>query len=272
MRDTGLQNSDTTELAEMKHTKWQNETDMSYVNRIIQYCRDGRGRSGYCTVFTDGSNGNPKTLKVFIPDPSKDVSATYTVQAADSNVIHWKPSISVNPSVLGAHDIHFNTTLPISGDNAKLNINQPLMQQQGLLPPSPPVRPLIQSTRPGGDPTQIIQTGGAETFESASVNGAVRNRTGGSPSPYSGFNAYISQAGILNENCRQAELVIIGDPNCPTVGEFVQVNFNYPVTYKNMSAAPQKHYSSGRYRINKIRHEIGVSGLYTTTLSLGRQG
>ena len=133
MRDSGKQSRNTTELQELKYTKQQNESDMSFVQRIIQYGRDANGNSGYIAVPGDGKGGTKPVLQIIIPQQT--IVATYDVQSKDSQVIlgGWKPAISVESSVLGAHDVHINTIQPISGDNCKLNINQPLMQQNGLI-------------------------------------------------------------------------------------------------------------------------------------------
>jgi hypothetical protein len=146
------------------------------------------------------------------------------------------------------------------------------MQQAGLINSSQPVQPLLSSLPVKPAPKQLIQVGGAENFESASVQGAMRMRTAGSPSPYAGFNPFLNKAVGIMAACQKAELTVVGDPYAPINGQVIQVNNNYPITYANLNDTPSQDYSSGQWMIVKAVHSISISGVYLTTFGLNRYG
>jgi hypothetical protein len=150
-------------------------------------------------------------------------------------------------------------------------VSNPYQAQKGYVTPdnSFPPQPFLQSTPPK-TPTQVYQVGGAEQFESPSVQGAMRNRSMGSKSPYAGFNPALNKSSWLKGICKGAELTVLGDPQCANINDQIQVNDYYPITYKNLQSALVPHYSSGVYRITKIVHSMAVGSVYLTKFDLDR--
>jgi hypothetical protein len=267
MMETGRHNIESTELREMQFTKQANESDWSMIQRLVRYCRSSTGKGGYSAHQSLDSNGN-KVLMVSQPKDGNQADFSYVVQTQDSEVVSWQPHVSFQ-GILGSNEIHWNTVQKVSGYDQKVNMTQGLLQPYIPNPGGNPFNPLIQSTPTKPDPSQILQVGGAETFENASVNGALRYRTMGGSSSASLFNNALTGTKEAMYGINGATLVIQGDPNIMTPLQMVQVSFYYPVTDKNLNTGQQLHYTSGLYQISKIIHSIRA-GEYLTTLELER--
>ena len=274
MRDGGVTDSDSTALSERIFNKWMNESDWSFINRIIKWGRDANDNAGYKVSIT--SVNSTQMLNVSRTQTGSIApDLKFVVEAPDTTVISWSPDIDLLSAITGANANHQNSYQPSSGQEQKFVTDPALTQQlQAPLPGQmflPVISPLpAQSQQPDSgyyaDATQM---------PAAVTGAAIRARPGSTSSGYAGRSKF--QTDQLNSTLAgmSATLVILGDPtidpNDPSnfQVQYVEVTDYYPVNYITGSTAQQLHYSSGIYRIESVHHVISSEG-YQTTLELTR--
>lgn len=270
MQDIGYTDVDTTAATEMVHTKWVNDSDAEFINRLLQWARDAEGKGGYKYAIIDGGDGKA-VLNINKAKESSSGDFKYIVQDEESVVVAWRPEINFSSVVNGQNDVQSNSIQRMSGDPAK-NIAQqsntkPFQSSSFGLPNSPQ----LKATPPKKDAEESQYWG--QNLPKEATDNSVRNRPAASSSPGAGFNPFLNSHLWAWADTYQATLTILGDPDVvPTMQNgsvaLCDVTCYWPTNYAQKQSK-QLHYTSGLYEIESVTHSIHA-GEYLTTLSLSR--
>lgn len=271
MQDVGYADSGSTGLCEMTHHKWIDESDLSYIARILQWARDSEGKGGYRFFITNDDDGQ-NILNICRPQ-NMTPKYKYTVQAADSVVVSWEPDVSFSNIMGNTNDVHQNSYQRFTGDEQKVVLQQSITKKyQELFGKQESTQ--IKAVPDKPEANDIVYWDTASMPDSV-TGSATRSRTGPSASPYAGINPFLNSHLVSWMDSWNARLTILGDPDVmPSLADgnmnLCEVNCFYPVNYQNDSfGAQQKHYTSGIYLIEQVTHIIR-EGSYLTILDLTR--
>jgi hypothetical protein len=269
MTSVGYTDVDSTAPSEMVHTSAINDSDISFLKRILPYARDVNGGGGYNWHISDDGQGQ-STLSI---TKAKNGSANfkYIVQDKNSVVRSWSPSINFDGIIKNQNDAQQNATQRFSGYENTTCANQAVtdsLQEKFELPYSNDVKASPVSE----DPTQL-QYQGTANAPPAITNATSRTRGGASTDSGAGINPFLNSHLWEWMSSYEATLEIDGDPDVvPTLTQgstaLCDVTCYWPTNYKQKQSK-QLHYTSGLYQIVDVVHHISA-GNYSTTLSLSR--
>jgi hypothetical protein len=270
MQNTGHTSRDTTAGTEMFHVKWVNESDWAYINRICNFARDQQGQLGY-SVSHDTSDGN-NTLNVsnLVNTNSNYV---YNVQAKDSVVVAWQPSLAFHPFSMEGNDAQANGHQISTGDEFKTVIQPGTTQGMNPTTFGQPILNLINSTPNQPPAKQLFNY--CSSVLGADLATAQRMRPNATGNADGTMNPFLNRGIMAQSATCEAVLTVLGDPNLrlyDSTGAALQVFVNcyYPENYATGNFSSQQlHYSSGLYRVIDIEHIIRP-GSYHTVLQLIR--
>lgn len=262
MKDVGYNDNKNTELMEMRHHKWVNETDMAYLERILSWARDQEGKGGYrWHISPEGDNNG--TLCITLPK-NQGTKHKYVVQDKDTVVIKWSPVVSFNAAAFGANDIQQVQYERSTGDELKVVNQQQLTERYqctGGLPNSAKVKSLPSKE----DADKQVYTNTENMPQN--VTSAIRIRPGASVSAKAGTNPTINAHLLTWMNSFTGTLHILGDPglklNMDGSRLLVDIVNYWPVNPQNRNAPRKIHYTSGIYWVYEIRHTISDAGFET---------
>jgi hypothetical protein len=271
MMEVGANDSKSTAKREMRHMKWSDETDISYIERILEYARDGEGKGGYRYFISSDEDGKP----MLTITKAKNGSANweFKVQSKDTTVIRWEPDVSFSAGAFGTNDIQMNCVQSITGDEQKIVCQQQNTKQfQETFGKENSTNVKSLPTKEKAD--RLIYCGGSENFPESVTGSAMRVRPGASASPYAGVNPTLNSHLYEWMDSMDAELTLLGDPEIvPIDGNgnitLVDVTCYSPKNYRTKYDGTTLDYSSGLYQCLKVVQNID-SGSFTTTLFLTR--
>lgn len=263
MQSLGDTDRNTTESREMLHRKLAHENDWRFMQRITMYAADQEGKFGY-KLYVTGKGGKRILNVVKLRSASADY--TYIVQDKEGVVVSWAPEINY-AAVYGGYDTHHNTTEKLTGNTLKTTLNEAvtkdLQSNFGY-----DVYEIVNSAAFKGPP-ETLHHKCAESMQDNVVNGAIRQRTGGSATTLGGMNPILANHIIRQAGNNRATLEIAGDPQI-VPDKIADIQFYYPLNFKN-NRFRQMHYSSGLYHIVEVHHHVGIEG-FTTSLTMERAG
>lgn len=271
MMDVGYNDSKSTAMREMVHHKLADETDMAYVERILEFARDGEGKGGYRYFIISGKDGRP--MLAITKAKNAGPNYEYRVQDKESVVLKWEPEISYSGAVLGANDMHINSYQRITGDEHKVVCQQQntgeFQEKFGEVNSAS-----IKSVPTKEKADKIIYTSGSENMPESVTGSAIRARAGSSCSSYAGINPALNDHLWEWMDSQSAVLTILGDPEIVPIQDdgnmtLVDVTCYLPIGPKNKSDLRQKHYTSGLYQCDRVEHLI-APGMFETVLYLSR--
>lgn len=271
MLEVGANDSKSTAKREMRHMKCADETDLAYIERVLEFARDGEGKGGYRYFITSGENGKP--VMNITKAKNGFASWEFKVQSKDTTVITWKPDVSFSAGMFGSNDIHMNCVQSLTGDEQKIVCQQQNTKQfQETFGKENSTNVKSVPTKEKAD--RLIYSGGSENFPEPVTGSAIRIRPGASASPFAGINPTLNSHLLEWSNSMTAELVILGDPEIKPIADngninLIDVTCYSPKNYRTKYDGTTLDYSSGLYQCTKVVHNIDA-GSFITTLFLER--
>lgn len=258
----------TTEMRAARFTKTNEETDLSFIQRLIRdYAVSSDGKVGYTVSFV--TEGGINKLKITLPENAPLV-AQYVVQAKNSVVVEWNPNISFTGiASMGASQVRINGTHPITGDNHKVALDFQTTQKKGSELGSSAVTPDVRAYPDVGIASTDRQFC-SETMEDNVTSQGLRIRKGASFDPITGYSKALSDHLTQALYNNTATLTILGDPYIKP-GTQIEILYYYPSSLRFPGAPSRKHYTSGTYFCSEVKHNI-TNGKYLTMLTLNRFG
>lgn len=262
----------TSNLVEKKFYKESNESDYSFLRRVVQnylILPTGAGKSGYDVMHT---TINGKDTLVFVHPETAPNEYEFIVQHKESTVVSWEPEISFFPyGILQAEDKLAKLYRDFGGEEVThvyhthlTRPHEPFIDTLGFEQIMTPV------DGPAWLPTAEEYICMDTTPDEAKIAGV---RVVGGPSDeikiafLRELNNYIQGKSFKNE----AALVVLGDPQLEP-GKKTTIQFFYPHSFRDPVAAGKvEHYTSGIYFIKSIVDNIS-GGQFTSTLNLMRYG
>lgn len=265
MIDQGICSRNSTAKKERIMQKLAQEPDWSFLLRALYFAKDAQGKPGYYPVIT-ARDGKP-FLKIQRP---KNTSSkwSYIVQSENSVVQSWEPELDFG-GIMERDDNHINTVSSHTGYSVKHVMHKAVTREFQELLGQDQVQ-IVKSFPPKDDPDQITYKC-VEDAPKNVVSGAIRSRTMGCVTTYGGLDMGLYSHIRRWAGQYKATMKIFGDPRLKIgmdESDLVDVTFYTPINYLNNSWLTP-HYTSGKYQIVEVVHEIR-SGDYTTTLKLER--
>jgi hypothetical protein len=255
----------TTEFTHGVYTRVENESDYAFLRRIIEKHARGVGGIGGYVMYEDPST---QTLHITTKESKfQEFYGTYKVQDKDSVVIEWSPNLDLNISLLEKAQIVQKGNQEGSGDPITTAAN-------------PIITKVIPIEDSGINKVTLTDDKMYKKFMAFGYDqeNLTRERTfnrsvmGSTGESRVAFNETANRFQRLNALAYEASMTVEGDPHL-FPGKVCEVIYEYPSSYnpKYEDISGQVHYSSGRYYIKHVTHNISSSG-YTCALQLQRQG
>lgn len=257
----------TSEYRTATFSKTNEETDLSFVQRLVNYAVSPDGKVGYTLSFV--TEGGIDKMKLTLPENAPK-TRRYVVQDKDSVVVSWNPNISfTGVSALGASQVMVNGYNPRTGEDQKFCLDfrntKPYGSELGPAPVNTNLHPYPPIQKP-----QQLKYYCSENMEESVTSRGLRVRRGPSFDPIVGFTRTLSNhlAQALWGNT--ATLTVLGDPYLVPNTQ-IEVVYFYPHSLRYPNTAGKRHFTSGLYYCTEVEHEI-TNGKYTTTATLIRFG
>jgi hypothetical protein len=259
----------TSEYREKVFSKTNEESDHRFITRLIEdVTRSGDQKGGYRVSFV--TKNGVDTLQAVLPEQAGSIATyKYIVQDKNSVVLDWKPTVdfSAVAAIMGKDEVVVNGTQLMTGRSIKQRITQELSQPFQSVLEGKDVNQNVEAEPPKPPATEMIFYN-HETMPTNVTSRGVRVHRG-----YT-MNSTTDISKKLNDHLRQAltgqqaSLVVLGDPRIVACSH-CEVIFRYPNTLKNPAAIPPLHYTSGKYFVEEVTHEL-IGGNYRVVFKLCR--
>jgi len=260
----------TTEYRDKIFSKTLEENDHLFITRMVtQATKTPDGKSGYRVSFMTGPTGRD-TMYIVIPEQAGSIGTySYDVQSKASVVIDWKPEVnfSTMTSILDKDNVVVNGTQAFTGRTQKQYLNQQLTAPFQSNLDGNDINQNLEADPPEAEPKQMLYHD-QETMPPNVTSRGIRVRRGTTGNNTTDLTTSLSRLLTMAMAGQKATLIILGDPEIVACTH-CSVNFRYPNSPMNAASIPPLHYTSGKYFVEEVTHEI-IGGRYTTELRMIR--